>query len=191
MHFLRRKNKKGFTLLELLVVIAIIGVLASVVLASLNSSRVKARNAATLSQMDEYRKALELFFADNGFYPHPNGTNASLRRREVCFGDGFTTPCFTGATHNGSAVNTALSSYMSSLPRFELSSSISFPALSGCKGQAFNDNDFDNDGAYADDCTGQDYSLFFILEGQNQSCGKSYTANPLFLSDYTLCRMMP
>lgn len=40
------KYKKGFTLIELLVVIAIIGVLASVVLASLNSVRYKASIAA-------------------------------------------------------------------------------------------------------------------------------------------------
>lgn len=66
-----RKNKaRGFTLIELLVVIAIIGILSSVVLASLNSARAKARDARRLSDLHQIRNALELYASDNnGAYP--------------------------------------------------------------------------------------------------------------------------
>ena len=43
-----RRGKRAFTLIELLVVISIIGLLSSIVLASLNSSREKARIAAAM-----------------------------------------------------------------------------------------------------------------------------------------------
>ena len=58
----------GFTLIELLVVIAIIGILASVVLASLNSARLKSRDARRISDVKQLQLALELYFNDNATY---------------------------------------------------------------------------------------------------------------------------
>ena len=61
---------RGFTLIELLVVIAIIGLLSSVVLASLNTARSKARDASRESALTELRTAIETYATDhNGQYP--------------------------------------------------------------------------------------------------------------------------
>lgn len=62
-------KSKGFTLIELLVVVAIIGILATVVLASLNSASAKARDARRLSDMKTLRDALVMYELDNGFIP--------------------------------------------------------------------------------------------------------------------------
>ncbi len=62
------KNSKGFTLIELLVVVAIIGILSSVVLASLNSARKKARDARRKSDLSQIRTALELYYSTCGSY---------------------------------------------------------------------------------------------------------------------------
>jgi type II secretion system protein G len=62
-------NKKGFTLIELLVVIAIIGILAAVVLVSLNSARQRSRDARRLSDVRQIMTALELYYNDVGRYP--------------------------------------------------------------------------------------------------------------------------
>ncbi len=60
--------KRGFTLIELLVVVAIIGILASVVLASLNSARNKGGDAAIKSNLAGVRSQAELLFNEYGAY---------------------------------------------------------------------------------------------------------------------------
>jgi len=58
-------KEKGFTLIELLVVIAIIGILSSIVLASLNSARDKGANAAVKADLNGIRSQAEIVY-DNG-----------------------------------------------------------------------------------------------------------------------------
>lgn len=65
-------DKKGFTLVELLIVMAIIGLLASIVLISLNIAKKKANDAKRLSDLKQIQIALEMYNDENGSYPNQN-----------------------------------------------------------------------------------------------------------------------
>lgn len=64
-------KNRGFTLIELLVVISIMGLLSSVVLSAVNDARTKARDTERIQELAEMRKALMLYYDDNGKYPTP------------------------------------------------------------------------------------------------------------------------
>lgn len=66
-------NPRGFTLIELLVVIAIIGLLSSIVFASLDAARGKARDAKRISDIRQIERALELHYHKYGSYTQPEG----------------------------------------------------------------------------------------------------------------------
>jgi len=62
-----------------LVVIAIIGLLASIILVSLNSARAKARDTKRMAALKQIQLALEMYYDDNDSYPvrHAYTTNVN------------------------------------------------------------------------------------------------------------------
>jgi general secretion pathway protein G len=73
-----QNEQKGFTLIELLVVIAIISLLSSVVFASLNSARVKARDARRKADLQQLLMAYAQYVDDlGGFLPLSNECGSS------------------------------------------------------------------------------------------------------------------
>lgn len=60
------KNKAGFTLIELLVIISIIGLLSSIIFASLSTARKNARDTRRKQDLNQIRTALNLYYDKYG-----------------------------------------------------------------------------------------------------------------------------
>jgi prepilin-type N-terminal cleavage/methylation domain-containing protein len=71
------RYSKGFTLIELLVVIAIIGVLTSIVLATVGYARKKAEDAVVRGDMANIRTQADIWYGENGNLYNTSGSISS------------------------------------------------------------------------------------------------------------------
>ena len=89
-----KKYTRGFTLIELLVVIAIIGILASIVLVSLNSARKKGNDTRVIADVQQLRTLFETGY-NGASYPDlgNNATSTSgpdATNMAIAWNDAFT-----------------------------------------------------------------------------------------------------
>jgi prepilin-type N-terminal cleavage/methylation domain-containing protein len=97
----KHKNE-GFTLIELLVVIAIIGILSSVVLASLNTARGKGSDAAAKSNLNNIRAQAEIVYDNTGGYATVcTDSNVTRAVTSAATNEGFT---WTSTANNSTSV---------------------------------------------------------------------------------------
>jgi general secretion pathway protein G len=135
-----KKGNRGFTLIELLVVIAIIGILSSVVLASLNTARRKARDSRRISDIQQIQLALELYFDSCRTYPE-TGTGNTV----------------DGGADDGCPSGTTFNSFMATVPVPPAGSDAAYTYVRGsattyCLGITLEDAGADPDGDSGDTC---------------------------------------
>jgi general secretion pathway protein G len=66
---MNRKTERGFTLVELMVVIVLIGLLAGAVSVGVFGVLLKGKNTAARSQIEEFEKAIQLYYMEFARYP--------------------------------------------------------------------------------------------------------------------------
>lgn len=155
------KKRAGFTLLELLVTIAIIGTISTIAIAVVSIARAQSRDVKRISDLQEVRKALELYYDVNGRYPIFNcGGQSSVYSDDTTPGDGF--DC------KWERLGDALAPYIANFPK-DPSTSSSTPCYwpidnSGPCGYIYSSEGEGAGGGSPSIPDGSDYDLFVRLE---------------------------
>ncbi len=76
--WVKYKNQSGFTIVELLIVIVIIGILAAITIVAYNSIQERGRYSAIQQDINSLNKAIQLYYADNGYYPYSGTTSGNV-----------------------------------------------------------------------------------------------------------------
>ena len=179
MDSLSPKNQRGLTLMELIIVIAIVGLLAAIALATLGRSQEQSRNAARVSQIQEYIKAFNLSYSTIGEYPTwGSGSTGSI----ICLGHYDDGRCWQtninpeGSAAERSAISDAIvPTYMPLIPTVEATV---FGGESGSptyEGMTYQHTDY-----------GRGFVIQYFMEGEDQNCQLSNTSSSNVGGD-TLC----
>ena len=99
----RIRNRCGFTLVELLTVVAIVGILAAILVPTVNGARNSARRADTKVRFTQWSAAMEQFRQEYGYLPQIAAADGRLDTS--LFLGALTGRSFSGAALSGSALN--------------------------------------------------------------------------------------
>ncbi len=133
---MKKDAKSGFTLIEVLVVIAIIGLLASLITSQVVAVRGKANDSRRLSDLNQIKKALELYWQPNEKYPP-----APCEVSNDPDGDGYNCNNYyhsyikdTSNPRRWAILESYLSPYLPQLPVDPINSGVPWCGPSGCGG---------------------------------------------------------